>query len=85
METIFTYNPTKAELNELTADKSISEENYLKAIQERANSRGSKLEYELLVDIEQLFAIRGDISKAKEYSERIANEFSDLRDILFNE
>lgn len=85
MESIFTYNPKKTELIEITGDDSISESDYLSSIKERARNRKSDPKYEILVDLEQLFAMRGDVPKAKEYSVKISTEFSDLQEDLFNE
>ncbi len=85
-ETIFTYNPTEAELEEINPDYvGISEDQYNDDIVSRAEAGGSSVDYERTVDLQQLFKLRGDQAKLNHYTSVLQDDFAEMTARLFNE
>lgn len=86
METIYTYNPTQEELEAIHPDYSgMQEAGYLEELNERAEAARSTPEYEAVVDLQELFKMRGDRQKLNEYTDLIQTKFAMLTQKLFNE
>lgn len=85
-ETIFSYNPTDQELEEINPDYvGMSKDQYLEDIGSRAKAIGSSVDYELTIDLQQLFKIRGDQAKLNHYTAVLHDQFGAMTEKLFNE
>lgn len=85
METIFSHSPTKEELESLISEISLTEDEYINVIRKRAIAKESSEDYEILIDLQELFSIRGDSSKVNQYKYTLETDYADLRNKLFNE
>ena len=64
-ESIFNYNPTKKELEELIGVAFMSEADYEVLLTERSAAGNSSVDYEKVVDLEELFSMRKDKAMVK--------------------
>lgn len=85
METIFTYYPSPAEFEEITNNATITDGEYLDLLEQRAKNNDTSINYERVVDLEELFSLRGDEEAQKKYTDIINSQFSEITDRLFNE
>jgi len=85
METIFTYEPTPRELEQITGIDSMNEAEYMDHLKQVAEANKSSVDYERTVDLQELFFVRDDVKKMNEYSHLLDTEFSDISNRLFNE
>lgn len=85
METIFDHQPTENELVEITSDGAITQEQYLKQVDKKAFALNTTKEYEIVVDLQELFSLRGDKEKMKHYTDVLLKDFADIKEAHFNE
>jgi hypothetical protein len=86
VETIFTYNPTEKELEEIDLTyPGITEENYMQDLERRAKHRGSTVEYEAISDLQYLFQLRGDEQKFNHYTKILDDDFVEITNKIYNE
>ncbi len=86
METIFTYQPTKEELDEIDVNyPDFGLDDYVHDLYKRATQFNSSFEYERLVDLEQLFKIRKDEDKVNHYKQILERDHFEITNKIFNE
>lgn len=85
MDTIFKYEPTANELEEITGEATISIQDYNLLLEKKASNNDTSIEYEAIVDIQELFSIRNDQSMVNHFTSILNSDFSDTRNKLFNE
>lgn len=84
-ETIFNYHPTEEELDQLIGEAFMSEAEYEACLAERSSASNTTVDYEKVIDLEELFTMRKNKAKAKYYAVLIATEFSEVHNRFFNE
>ncbi len=84
-ETIFNYNPATKELEELTGEAFMTETEYEELLTRRSAAGNTSVDYEKVVDLEELFSMRKDKAMVKYYADLLETEFSEIRNRHFNE
>jgi hypothetical protein len=85
MITIFTYKPTNDELEEITGYGDILLNGYMELMKKRCSNNSTPLEYEIIVDLQELFSIRSDSAMLKYTNDLINKKFKGTVDKIFNE
>lgn len=86
IETIFDHSPTASELEELYVDYAgINKDEYARDLEKRAKDAKSAVEYEALIDLQELFNLRKDQDKVDQYGQAIEKKYSDIVNRIMNE